>query len=122
MFCCQFWFIFHYTLHDFIVIFAESLPGLIRLQQLFDAIFISDLDVEVKVYEVASNSTVVYEHLITIDQTYQSGIKPMLLDLPNDLSDEVLKRQDRERWQLGFHYVFIGLVREGYRNSFKLGY
>ena len=71
----------------------------------------SDINIEVKVYEVPSNSTAVYEKLIALDQIYKDENKPVLLDIPNDISEEVLNRQDKDTWRVSFHYVLVGLVR-----------
>ena len=86
--------------------------GLIRLQQLFDAIVTSDLNIEVKVYEVTASSQAVYDQLVTMDQTYKEENKPVLLDIPNDVSAEVLNMQDKDTWRVSFHYVLVGLVSQ----------
>ena len=88
----------------------DIFPGLIRLQQLFDFIVTSNLDIEVKVIEVPSDPDEIYNQLRTIDLTYEKGNKPVLLDLPNDVSEIVLKKQDRDTWRVSFHYVLMGLV------------
>ena len=72
----------------------------------------SDTDIELKVFEVASNSTVVYEQLAAMDETYEGENKPVLLDLTIDIIEEVLRRQEMDIWRLNFHYVLAGLVSE----------
>ena len=86
------------------------LLGLFRLQQLFDVILISETDLEIKVFEVAPSSTVVYEQLAAMDESYQDEKKPVLLDLSYDIIGEVLTKQERDPWRLNFHYIPVGLV------------
>ena len=93
----------------YIVLF-NFYPGLLRLEQLFDAIVTFDLDIEVKVYEVPSNSTVVYEQLEAMHQMIRNEPKPVLLDIPNDISEEVLQSQHKDIWRYSFHYLLVGLV------------
>ena len=71
--------------------------GLARLQQLFDAIAMEDVKLEVKVYRVRDAADAYYT-LTQLDAQSEEGDKRILLDLPMKECEQLLVQQVSYNW------------------------